>query len=443
MAEITPFKGILYNTSKIGNLSDVVTPPFDVISEKERQCYLDRHPQNMIRLILGEPHRTDTLQNSWQARAANFYQKWRSNQILIQDDTPAFYLTALDFSIGSQQITRYGFIALVGLEPFDKKIIIPHEKTFSNIKSERLELMKACHTNFCSIFSLFSDQGNGIMDSLKQSVDHHLADITFFDDLNHQHRLWRITDPQLHNFISEQTKHKKIFIADGHHRYETALIYRTWISQTIPEISSNHPSNRVMMYLTSMEDPGLIILPAHRVLKGLASSSFSTFIEKCHPYFDIATIAFDNGKYQKKLMELMEALQRGASRNTFGAYIKDNQQFYVLALKPGIMKEKFSHELAPVFWDLDVMVLTRLILEEILGFDQAKLDDEKLIDYLNCEKRAIEAVSSGENDLALLMNPTKIHQVRRIAEEGFTMPRKATYFYPKVITGMVLNDLKG
>ena len=438
MADITPFKGIFYNTAKIGNLSNVVTPPFDVISEKDRQCYHDRHPQNIVRLILGETHR-----NNWQVHAADFYHTWCLNQILIQDNTPALYLTALDFSLGTERITRYGLIALVGLEPFEKKIIIPHEKTFSKIKSERLELMKACHSNFSPIFSLFSDQGSDIIESLRYSVCHHPADTTFSDDFGHQHRLWRIIDPQLHRFVSEQMKHKRIFIADGHHRYETALNYREWISQTTSGFSSNHPANWVMMYLTSMEDPGLIILPAHRILKGLEYSTHSMFIEKCKVYFDISAIAFNDNNYQKTLAELMAALRSGSSENTFGVYKKNDKQFYLLKLKPGIMAEKFGHELPSALLDLDVVVLTRLILEEILEFDQTKLDNENLIGYLSCEKQAIEAVISGEGDIALLINPTKIEQVRRVAEEGLIMPRKATYFYPKVITGMVINDLRG
>lgn len=441
MAHITPFKGIFYDTDKIHNLSDVVTPPYDVISEKDHQRYYDRHPQNIVRLILGDDRHADSHQNIWQNRAADFFKAWCSRQILVQDKTPALYLTALDFLLETKKITRYGFVALVDLEPFEKKIIIPHEKTFSKIKSERLELMKACHANFSPIFSLYSDQENVIIEALKQSANMRPADIAFSDEFDHQHRLWRITDSRVHRFVTERMEHERIFIADGHHRYETALNYRQWLSQTKSDFSENHPANRVMMYLCSMEDPGLIILPAHRILKGIDPSTLSAFIEKCKPYFDIATIPVGNDTYKKGLADLISALRSGASNNTIGVFKKDRHIFYLLTLKSGAMEERFDQDLHPVFLDLDVVVLTRLILMEILGFDQAKLDDEKVISYLSSEERAVKAISEGDGDIALLLNPTKIHQIRSIAGEGLTMPRKATYFYPKVITGMVINDL--
>jgi len=442
MANISPFKGIFYNMERIDRLADVVTPPYDVISDKARQSYYDRHPQNIIRLTLGNHSHADTQPDLWQARAAAFFKEWRSNQILVQDHSPALYLTAHDFSLGEHRKTRYGFIGLVDLESFEKKIIIPHEKTFSKIKTERYQLIKACQANFSPIFSLFLDGDNALMNTMIDSVDPQSADLAFSDEFGHRHRLWKMTDPLLHRRVSEQMADKKIYIADGHHRYETALNYREWISRTAPDFSPHHPANKVMMYLCGMEEPGLVILPAHRIIKGVPSSSKEKFKEKCESYFNITPMPFTSGNSRKLLTDVMAALGSGTSGNTIGVFIKNDNQFLILTLKPDIMKKKYGDELHHALLDLDVMVLTRLILEEILGFDQTAFDSEDFIDYISDEKEALEEVRSGEGDIVFLLNATKIQQVQRIAEEGLVMPRKATYFYPKVVTGMVLNSLR-
>ena len=440
MAEIIPFRGIFYNTDKINNLAEIITPPFDVITEQERHDYYDRHPHNIIRLILGKTHKTDTPDNNCHTRASAFYESWLSRHILIQDNSPALYLTSVEFSLGKTLTTRYGLIALVRLEPFEKGIVLPHEKTFSGVRSERLQLMKACHANFSPIFSLYSDNNN-ILDSLKDSVSNKPAEIDFTDYADQRHRMWRITDRRLHQFISGAMQKGKVYIADGHHRYETSLSYRDWVSQNNSDFSSGHPANYVMMYLSSMEDPGLTILPAHRILKGIEDSAISYFLKQTEEYFNIETIPFHGNGFKTSLARLTRSLKLNASKNAIGVFKKDSRKFYLLTLKPNIMKQKFGNELQASMQNLDVIVLTRIIFMEILGFDQHRLDDEKLITYSSREEPAIDAVISGDCDITFLLNPTKIEQVRRIAEEGLIMPRKATYFYPKVITGLVLNRL--
>jgi uncharacterized protein (DUF1015 family) len=213
------------------------------------------------------------------------------------------------------------------------------------------------------------------------------------------------------------------------------------VSQNNSDFSSGHPANYVMMYLSSMEDPGLTILPAHRILKGIEDSAISSFVNKTEEYFDIKTIPFHENGFQTSLAKLTRSLKLNASKNAIAVFKKDSRKFYLLTLKPNIMKQKFGNELPASMQNLDVIVLTRIIFMEILGFDQHRLDDEKLITYSSREEPAIDAVISGDCDITFLLNPTKIEQVRRIAEEGLIMPRKATYFYPKVITGLVLNRL--
>jgi len=401
MAEIIPFRGILYNPSKIDNMANVVAPPFDIISEQEQLEYHESHPNNIIRLTLGKTYENDTSTNNRYTRASDCFNKWLSENILEQDEKSAFYLTAHEFPFENKPITRYGLITLVGLEPFEKGIVLPHEKTFSKVRSQRLELIKECKANLSAIFSLYSDKKNQILNTLKDAISNKTPDLDFTDYNSHKHRLWRITDKAVRQYIAEALKEKTIFIADGHHRYETALNYREWLSTNDPNFNSSHPANYVMMHLCSMEDPGLIILPAHRMFNKVPASLRETFI----------------------------------------LFMKDCPELYLLVLKPGVMEKMFGDELPEALRNIDVTVLTRLILMELLGFDQARLDNEKLIAYSSIAEDAVDAIAAGRHDITFILNPTKIQQVRNIAEAGLIMPRKATYFFPKVITGQAINKL--
>ncbi len=440
MADVIPFKGILYNTEKIGTLADVATPPYDVISKEEQIDFHTRHPQNIIRLILGNETELDDEKNSRYTRAAAFFNKWLADAFLVQDNTPAFYLSSVEFLIGKEVIRRFGIIARVRLEPFEKGIILPHEKTFSKVKSERLQLMKACHANFSPVFSIFPGQIE-ILNILEKSALSGDADLDFTDDKGHRHLLWKITDTVIQEKISDAYKDKILYIADGHHRYETALNYREWVSKNNPEFSSMHPANYIMMYLCSMEDPGLIILPAHRLLTGVTESNLYGFVRKASKYFNITQIPFDSKLPDKSVRMFISALRSESLTSKIGVSIKNSNILYILSLKQQVMETKYGNELPESLMHLDVTVLTKLILPEIVGFDQAGFDDERLITYTSSDSDAIEQTSSGKCDIAFILNPTKIEQVQKIAGEGLIMPRKSTYFYPKVITGQVINKL--
>jgi uncharacterized protein (DUF1015 family) len=441
MGKIIPFRGVVYNPEKIKNFASVVTPPFDVISEEDQQKAYDSHPQSIIRLILGKKTENDTSKNNPFTRAAQFFSEWLAKDILVQDQAASFYLTSVEFLFENKPIIRWGFISLVGLEAFEKGIVIPHERTFSKVKSERLELIKACRANFSPIFSMYSDPQNEILDLLKDAVSGKRPDIDFVDNNEQHHKLWRITDVNIHRHVAEAMKAKKIFIADGHHRYETALNYRNWLQKNVTDFSLDHPANNVMMYLSSMEDPGMIILPAHRMLNEVPAVDRVALIQKAVDFFDIVKIPFENDVRENARIEFISRLRSNMSRTNIGIFMKDQPEFYLLKLKPDVMARIFEDEVPESLRDLDVTVLTRLIFMKILGFDQARLDNEKLIAYASDDQKAIEAVSAGKHDITFILNPTKIEQVRRIAEDGWVMPRKGTYFYPKVITGLVINKL--
>lgn len=445
MADIFPFRGIRYNNEKIGDLANVATPPYDVISDEEQDMYYERHPNNIIRLDKGKETANDDGRDNPYTRAAEYFKNWLSDGILLQDRTPCFYLTSVEFTINERTYTRFGLIARVRLEPFEKGIILPHEETYSKIKSERLELMKACHANFSHIFSIYTDKDN-IMDRLKAAVSDSPPENEFTDDAGHHHKMWCIADPKTQEAVTESLKKRRLFIADGHHRYETALTYRDRLAENTPNFGPEHPANFIMMYLCSIEDRGLIILPTHRLLTQVSAAERNTFVHKADHHFDIQTFSFDeNNPDQEKAQarsKLLAAMEAETDKHIIGVYIKGYPEFYAFTLKPDVMKQKFGNEIPEPLRELDVTVLTRIILTELLEFDHKDLDDETLINYTSNATEAIETVDNGEYDMSFILNPPSNEQVRNIAEAGYTMPRKTTFYYPKAVTGQVMNSLE-
>ncbi len=439
MAKIIPFRGIVYNPKKVGNLSTVATPPYDVITPQEQIAFYASNPYNIIRLTLGLTFETDVPGNNRHTRSAIFLKEWLKEEILIQDPLPAFYLTSMDFPANGRSIRRWGLIALVALETFEKGVVLPHEKTFSRVKAERLELMKSCHINESQIFSLYSDPEHVVVEILKNACNSAQPDMKFTDSFGHFHQLWRVTDQVVHERIADFMEEKALFIADGHHRYETALNYMNWMADRTPGFSKEHPANFTMMYLCSMEDPGLIVLPAHRMLKSVSNEGF---LNEAGKYFDITSIPFEPGKPAEEVAEKWSQIMNAETpRTRIGIMISNDPKAYLLVLKPGVMKQKFSHEMSEAMLELDVTVLTRLILTEILGLDHQQLDNEAVISYSSNIITVTESLRAEESQIAFILNATRIDQVKRIAESGEIMPRKSTYFYPKVITGQVLNSL--
>ena len=440
MANVVPFRGILYNPEKIDHVSNVVAPPYDVISPEKQDELHDRHPQNVVRLILGRSVPTDTEEENPHSRAAGYFQSWLADQFLVQDKTLAYYLTSVEFMAEGQQKVRYGLMALVALEPFDKGIILPHEQTFSKVKSERLQLLKKCKANFSPIFTFYPDQEE-IITILKQEAENQTPAFDFLDDVDERHRLWRITSPEVVEKIYGLMADKQLFIADGHHRYETALNYREWVRENDPDYSETHPANFVMMYLCSMEDDGLVIFPTHRMVTTVDDDILARFIENARDYFDVSDIPFAPGAYDQGLQEILEAIKKETDRTVFGVFIKNRQAFYLLQLKPGAADNVFGDKIPDVLKQLDVTILTRLIFAQLLSISQEGMDDTGFIKYSSKAEKAVEQVVSGQADVAFIMNSAKLEHVKNIADNGLIMPRKTTYFYPKAITGLVMNTL--
>lgn len=440
MAEVHPFRGVLYNPEHIADIADVVAPPYDVISPREQEVFYNQHANNVVRLILGKSQPGDTGPSDIHARAAEYFSQWMETKVLSQDDDPAFYFTSVTFSVGEGRITRYGIIGRVRLEPFDKGVVLPHERTFSKIKTERFQLMQACHTNFSPIFGLYAD-GNGILKQLIKISENQGPDFDFIDRQEFGHKMWRIVDKEMQQQITAAFEDQCIYIADGHHRYETALNFRDWVRQVTPDFDENHPANFIMMSLSSLQDPGLVILPAHRLLKDVQVEDRGALLEKIRTYFEILTFPAESGL--KAAMQVFDsAMADHAHRKAIGMYGNRMDALYILLLKDGIMEQLFADDVPEALRDLDVTVLTRLLMMEVLGFDQDRLDDATVIGYATTTQTAVQAVRDDQAALAFILNPTKIEQVQKVARHGLIMPRKSTYFYPKVGSGLVFNLLR-
>ena len=441
MARIIPFRGILYDPKKVPDLKAVITPPHDVISAKEQQEYYKAHPQNMIRLILGKAYPEDTEHDNRYTRAANFFHSWLDEGILRQDKEPALYVTEIDYGMDGKVRTRFGFIALVGLESFEKGIIRPHEKTFSATNVDRLKLLEASQANFSPIFSLFSDPENEVFRSLRCGIEGLRPDRDFEDLMGYQHRVWRVIDHQIHREIGQRLADRSLYIADGHHRYETALKYRNRIMSQQPSLGPDDPCNFVMMYLTSMHDPGLAIRPAHRVLWDVGRASIEDFVSKARAYFDIETLDFDSMNRKHIEKAFLSKVRTSANSTVIGATLRDDKGFYVLRVKEGVVDHLFGQEIPGPLRKLDVTAVTKLVLQEILGLNGAALDDERCILYTSRADKALDAIHSGKCAIALILNPTRLEQVQAVSDAGLIMPRKSTYFYPKVMTGLVISKI--
>jgi uncharacterized protein (DUF1015 family) len=439
MTYVVPFRGILYNQKKTP-ISDVVAPPYDVISDKHQEELHQRHENNVVRLILGKDGADDTKENNRHTRAANYFKTWLADNVLEEDKEQCFYLTSVEFPNGKgQNAVRYGLIAQVGIEPFENGNILPHEQTFSKVKSERLELLKICKTNFSQIFSIFSDK-MGVFDTLLKAVQDKEPEIDIIDDAGERHKFWRISDKATLNAITDKMKDSRLFIADGHHRYETAMNYKNFLAETDADFSDTHPANNIMMYLCSMEDPGLIIFPTHRMLTRIAPDVMASLTDRAADYFKVETFQIDTDVSEASVKNFIDNLKAKKDEIKIGIVRKQNTELVILTLKDGVMDKKFGH-ISEALRKLDVTVLTSLILMELCGLEQADLDQKSLIEFTDSDHEAILAAIEGKCEISFILNATRVEQVQDIAESGKTMPRKSTYFYPKALTGLVMNKL--
>lgn len=443
MAEIRPFRGVHYNPLKISIMRPVTAPPYDVIPP-EQQADLHRvDPHNIIRLILGKTHKADTETNNRYTRAAAYFRQWQEEGVLIRDERPVIYYTETDFEVhGGEKVTRRGMIVLVKAQDYEDGVILPHESTFSGTKKQRLELIKQARANFSCIFSVYPDQELTMTDALERSA-HEQAPLHDFEDLDGcGQRIWAVSDPEVIRLVATLMESKKIYIADGHHRFETAQNYRRLMSELYPQAGPSAAFNYTMMFLCATGCPGLVILPAHRMLPSLEGFEPEDFISRASEIFHVERFAYDANSFTTSRLAFKQAMKKNGNRaSTIGLVAAGAKTFYTLTLKDGVMARIVNSSVPEPMWELDSVVLTRVILMHLLHLTPEDMDREETISYLSDTDKVMDTVLRGKARLAFLLNPARIEQVERIAEAGLILPRKTTYFYPKILTGLVMNSI--
>lgn len=435
MAIIKPFRGLRYNQGVITDMASVMTPPYDVISPQEQERYYQIHPNNIIRLDFGKDLPGDSEKANKYTRAAEFFRAWRKEGILRQEDSPAIYIYDQEFLSGNIWLTRRGFIALVRLEPFDKGSIYPHEQTLPGPKADRLKLTQSCRANLSSIFALFPDETNEIdadllaMTSTKPEVD-------FVDDTGVKNKLWVIKEKQTIDRLVGRMKEKPLFIADGHHRYETALVYKEQMQKEHGGSQADLPSDYVMMVCVSMNNKGLKILPAHRLVRNIKDFRLDRILPVLHESFQIELL----GK-GCAVKDCMARLNNAPETHAFIMYAGQEGAYYKLSLNnEKIIDTIFAND-HPEWRHLDAGILHGVIINKVLGIAADDVTIKEYVKYVKEETEAVSLVRSGQYQLAFFLKPTRIEQVKEIASARKVMPPKSTYFYPKLITGIVINSL--
>jgi uncharacterized protein (DUF1015 family) len=419
MPVVIPFKGILFNPKKV-DVSRVTAPPYDIVSPELKEALYHKSPYNIIHIDLGRDMRGDNEEENRYTRASKRLNEWLREGILIEDKEPSFYCYEASYRIDGRQKKLRGFIAAVMLEELGKGRIHPHEMTYSKPKRDRLNILRFCRANISPIFSLYSSKER-LASSILERLVKEKALIESKNGEGFIHRLWQIKDKDSIEIIQKELADKDIFIADGHHRYETALEFKEEMQSKGLLKTGTEAFNYVMMFLVNIHDDGLTILPTHRLAHIEKGKKIKELLS---PYFEIITINFDGSTIEYAKQDMFRIMKKG--RNSLGMFIGDEKAFHVLRFK-GQYSEIDSHQ---SLRNIDVTILHTFIFERLLGVNE--------FEYEMDPDSVIEKVKNGSFQAAFFLNPTKIEDVRQVALAGQRMPPKSTYFYPKLLTGMVI-----
>lgn len=410
MAEIIPFKGLLYDVSKVA-IEDVIAPPYDIITPELRESLYTKSPHNIVRIDFGKEEPGDNETENKYARAKRFFDVWIKDGVLIRSDKPSFYAYEMIYTIHGVRKRLPGFLCLVKLEELGKGSIYPHECTHSNPKRDRLNLLKACKANTSPIFSLYKSQANGISGIL-QRVTLTKPYLQAADISDNLHRLWQIDRTEEIETIQQELADKAVLIADGHHRYETSFEYQREVSIKKGSSSGRKSYDYTLMFLANLIDEGITILPTHRLIKTIPKDIH----ERISRYFEIEMVTNDFDIHKRLF----------GRKNVFGFFKRQEKAWFILTYRG----ENLS-EVHPGLRDIDVIILHEMIFKKILS--NAEISYEMDI------SKALDQVNHGEYEAAFFLNPTRVEDVEKSALSSMKMPPKSTYFYPKLLTGLVLN----
>ena len=409
MAEIIPFRGILYNVSRV-SAEDVLAPPYDVITPEYREALYMQSPYNIVRIDFGKEQPGDDETDNKYTRARKYLDTWLKEGVLVRSEKPSIYAYEMSYTINGARRNLLGFLCLVKIEELGRGSIFPHECTHSKPKQDRLNLMRSCMANTSPIFSLYKSPGGKISDILSKvsATRPYMESENIAGDL---HRLWQIDDAGEIEIIRQELQDKAIFIADGHHRYETAFeYYKEMSAKEAP--TRTKPFDHVLMFLANMLDEGLTILPTHRLLREIPGNIDTVLSE----FFEV-----ENVKDDFRIRENLSGKKR-----VFGFFCRGDDIWHILKYKGGNLSD-----IHPDLRGIDVIILHELVLKKILKTEE--------IGYEMDVQRALEKVSSGEFNAAFFLNPTGVEDVEKAALSSVRMPPKSTYFYPKLLTGLTIN----
>jgi uncharacterized protein (DUF1015 family) len=428
MADILPFRALRYDLQRV-TASQVVTQPYDKITPAMQEGYYAASPYNLVRIILGRRKPEDNTAENVYSRAASYAQEWRAQGILRQDSSPSVYSYSQTFTAASgASFERRGFIALGRVEDYSAKVVFRHEQTLAKPKADRLDLLRATRAHYEQLFLLYEDSGE--IDSLLTPAPDIAPTIDVVDEYSVAHRVWQISDPAVVASVQDRMRDKTLVIADGHHRYETALNFRNECRAGATSGSdARAPYEFVMMTFVNMNDPGLLVLPTHRVVHSLNSFSVDDFQDSSRAFFELEEIdpAFDGPRATALLRE------RGRLGTTLLA-VTANRAF--LLHSPKDAASQFLAGLSPRQRSLDVVQLHKCLLEGVLKLSEESIRNQQNLSYLRETSEALDLVRKGTANLAFLMNPCPVQQVRDVAFAGEVMPQKSTDFYPKLLSGL-------
>ncbi len=419
MAKIIPIKGVLYNPEKVA-ASTTVAPPYDVISHDYKDELYKKSPHNVVRIDFGKDRDGDSGTENRYTRASGFLSEWLDQGILIHDAEPAFYCYEMGYELNGRQLKTSGFMGAVKIEELGSGRVHPHEMTYSKPKSDRLNILRYCSANTSPIFSLYSSEEK-LASSIISEIVKGEPFIDASDGDGFTHRLWRITDSTSIETIKEEMADRDVFIADGHHRYETALSFKKEMEEKGINKTGEEPFNYVFMFLSNMEDEGLTLLPTHRIVE--LGSDFSTK-ETLRKHFNVEKISageISEEEAKERMFEKMEG-----SGHSFGMFLTNADAYYTISFNGS----DIDVDLPDCLKTLDVSVLHKYVFEKLLNVDHYEYEMDPGIAVERAKKDSFEAV--------FFLNSTKIHELKKVALEGHRMPPKSTYFYPKLLTGMVI-----
>jgi uncharacterized protein (DUF1015 family) len=430
MAVIKPFKGLRYNPERVDDLSLVISQPYDRVRHGLQDQYYAQSDYTIVKIIKGKEFKADDDEHNVYTRARDYLRAWVNEAAIIREDAPALYVLHQTFTLpDGQQYTRKALTAAFKIATFDEGIVLPHERTLSGPKVDRLNLTRATETYFGSIFMLYPDQENhvnAILDRTVQELQPFVLRELFESDV--EQRFWVVTDPQVIAQVeAEMTRKENLIIADGHHRYETAINYRDEMRAKHPDAPASAGFNHCMVTLVSMSDPGLVILPTHRLIYSYTAKTSQQVLEDAQEYFLVEPFP-DRAALEAALAEATPQAPR------IGFYDGD---YTVLTLKSPAIMAKIAPDRGPAWQMLDVSILHEVLIERVMGLSKESVERKENIDYLREVEMGYEQVDKGAASFVFVMNPTRMAEVRACTTAGAKMPQKSTDFYPKVISGLV------